>query len=282
MAARGRDLEDRVALVVGAGMPGAIGAAAARALGEAGAKLTIADLPTSKLAEVAKSLRDDGFEVASAEVDVVDEALVKAMVDAAFERYGRLDVIVNLMAATNILHLDREVIGMDIEVWNQQFAVNVRGPMLVCKHALPLMIAQGGGSIVNVSSGQSIRGDAQGPAYAASKAAMNALTRSIATMYGDRGIRCNTIVTGVIATTLMKAIVSPEMARLYEDCSLLGRLGEPEDMADLVVFLASNRSAYITAQTIQCDGGILDNVPVRAGMRAMEKEARALRADNRI
>lgn len=276
MAARGRDLEGKAALVVGCGVPGGIGAASARALAEAGAKVTLADLASTNLEAVAGALKADGYEVASITVDVAQEASVQAMVAFAATTWGRLDAVVNVAAATNLVHLDGGVTEMDVAIWDQTFAVNARGPMLVCKHAIPVMLEGNGGAIVNISSGQSIRGDSHETAYAASKAAMNSLTRSVATIYGERGIRCNTISTGVIATTLMKQVVPPAMEALIVDCTLTGRLGTPENMADLVVFLASDRSANITAQTIQCDGGMLDVVPVRAGLKRLAADAQHL------
>jgi NAD(P)-dependent dehydrogenase (short-subunit alcohol dehydrogenase family) len=149
--------------------------------------------------------------------------------------------------------------------------------MLTCKHVLPVMLEQRRGSIVNISSGQSLRGDLMNPAYAASKAGMNSLTRSIAVIYGKQGIRANTVVTGVIQTTLMKQVVPPVMAQVIEDAVLTPGLGEPVDIAELVVFLASDRSRYISGQAIPVDGGILQQVPVVPAVRKLTAESAHLR-----
>src|SRR5271167_3955061 len=184
------DLEGRVSLVVGAGVPGGIGEACSRALAEAGSKVVLADLPGTQLAEVAGYLEGT---VAYHEVDITDEASVEELIAYTVATFGRLDVLDNNAAATALTPLDRDVHSMTTDVWDRTFAVNIRGPMLTCKHAIPIFIDQGAGTIINVSSGQSLRGDDFNPGYSASKAALNALTRSIAVHYGKQNIRCNAV-----------------------------------------------------------------------------------------
>jgi NAD(P)-dependent dehydrogenase (short-subunit alcohol dehydrogenase family) len=169
------------------------------------------------------------------------------------------------------------VTDMEAAVWDQMFAVNVRGAMFVCKYAIPAMLTGSGGAIVNISAGKALRGDVDTTAYSASKAALNALTRSVATIYGERGIRCNAIASGPISTELVNSIVPAATAEIIRDCTLLGELGVPEDIANLAVFLVSKRSKFITAQVIQCDGGTFDHNPVRYGLRKLSIEDRALR-----
>jgi NAD(P)-dependent dehydrogenase (short-subunit alcohol dehydrogenase family) len=141
--------------------------------------------------------------------------------------------------------------------------------MLMCKHVIPVMVQQGGGSIINISSGKSLQGDIDQGAYSAAKSAVNSLTRSIATMYGKQGIRCNTISPGVIQTALMRAVVPPGMAELARSNVLVPELGQPSDIADLVVFLASDRAGYLTGQLFPVDGGWSQHVPSLTGTRAM-------------
>ena len=136
--------------------------------------------------------------------------------------------------------------------------------------------AGSGGAIVNISAGKALRGDVDTTAYSASKAALNALTRSVATIYGERSIRCNAIAPGPILTELVNSIVPPTMAKIIRDCTLLGELGVPEDIANLAVFLVSKRSKFIAAQVIQCDGGTFDYNPVRYGIRNCRLETRRL------
>ncbi len=220
---------------------------------------------------------EHGHRVLTQAVDLVSENSVEELVGFAQKSLGRLDAVVNAAAATNLLNRDRGVTDMEASVWDQMFAVNVRGAMFICKYAIPAMLAGSGGAIVNISAGKALRGDVDTTAYSASKAALNALTRSVATIYGERGIRCNAIAPGPILTELVNSIVPPAVAKMIRDCTLLGELGVPEDIANLAVFLVSKRSKFITAQVIQCDGGTFDHNPVRYGLRKLSIEDKALR-----
>jgi NAD(P)-dependent dehydrogenase (short-subunit alcohol dehydrogenase family) len=269
MTTRARDLDGKVSLVVGCGMSGGIGAVVARTVAEAGAQVALADLAATKLEEVSQGLTALGYAVSTCPVDLTAEESVRDLVSFVMRTFGRLDSLINVAAATNLIPRDRGVTDMDPDLWDRMFAVNARGAMLLCKHAVPAMIEHGGGSIVHVSAGRGLRGDVEATAYSASKAALNSLTRSVATIYGERGVRCNAIAPGPIATDLFKAVVPSAMVELIKDCTLLGRLGRSEDIADLAVFLASDRSSFITAQIVQCDGGTLDHLPTRYGLRKL-------------
>jgi NAD(P)-dependent dehydrogenase (short-subunit alcohol dehydrogenase family) len=278
MQARSDDLKDMVVLVVGCGTPGGIGAAIAQALADAGAALVLADLATSKLVAVGQKVVEQGHRVLTQAVDLVSEDSVEELVSFVQKSFGRLDAVVNAAAATNLMSRDRGVTDMEAAVWDQMFAVNVRGAMFVCKHAIPAMLTGSGGAIVHISAGKALRGEVDTTAYSASKAALNALTRSVATIYGERGIRCNAIAPGPIVTELVNSIVPPVVAEIIRDCTLLGELGDPEDIANLAVFLVSKQSKFITAQVIQCDGGTFDYNPVRYGLRKLSIEDQALRS----
>lgn len=264
MADRAKDLEGKVAIVTGAGIPGAIGAVTAEALAEAGAKVVLADIAGMPLADVAADLRSKGHAVACQIADMRDEDSIRGLIAFTVGEFGRLDVIDNNAAATHLVPHDRDILSMTGALWDDTMAINLRGPMFMCKHGIPEMLKVGGGAIVNISSGHSLAGDVRGPAYAVSKAALNHLTVAVATLYGSQGVRCNTVINGLIATPLMKAAVPAERAQAIRSHCLVPRLGEPIDIANLVVFLASDRAAYITAQMLPVDGGYLAHMPIYA------------------
>lgn len=259
-------LDGKVAIVTGAA--GAIGSETVRALGEAGARVVMTDLADSRLEEVASGLRASGFDVAHLAADITDEEGVRAVVAVAMERFGRLDVLDNNAGATGQWAKDGDVADLSLEFWNRMIAVNATGPMLLCKHALPHMVAGGGGSVVNISSGQSLSGDTGNFAYAAGKAALNAMTRHIATSYGPRGVRCNAIAAGLIVPPGAEGRLPSEVQDIFVGGCLVERLGTPRDIANAVVFLASDLSAYITGQVIAVDGGFLAHLPTVRDMRA--------------
>lgn len=268
MSERTRDLRDRVAIVTGAGSEGGIGECTARLLAEAGARVVLADLPNSNLDKTTAALIKDGFEAAQCVTDIADERSVESLIRFTRQKYGRLDILDN-NAASQGQPQDREVASMPVELWDHIMAVNARGTMLACKHALPLMIAGGGGSIINISSGTSTAGDFFATAYAASKGAINTFTRYVATQYGPQGIRCNALVLGLIATPVLKATMPEPLREIFRDNKLAGRLGEPRDVAEMVVFLASDRSRFVTGQLLPVDGGFYAHTPTSAPVKAL-------------
>jgi NAD(P)-dependent dehydrogenase (short-subunit alcohol dehydrogenase family) len=266
------ELRGKVAVVTGSGDPGGIGAATARALADAGARIVVADLPTSSAAEVAETLRADGFEAAHCHVDISEESTVEELMRFTLDRFGSLDVLDNNAASNHLVPLDRDLLSMTVDVWDRMFAVIARGTMLMCKHAVPIMLEQQKGSIINISSGKSLAGDVSEAAYSAAKSAVNSLTRTVATMFGKGGVRCNTVSPGVIQTELMRAVVPPAQADLIRKNNLVPELGWPQDIANLVVFLASDRSSYISGQLIPVDGGFSAHLPSLAGAQELGSE----------
>lgn len=261
------ELAGLVAVVTGA--TGGIGSETALALAEAGAAVVLADLPGTPLSDLADQLVGKGHRAAAHPVDIADETSVRALMAFIKDRFGRLDVVDNNAAATTFTGQDVDVSTMAVEVWDTVMAVNARGTMLMCKHALPILEAGGGGSIVNISSGASLAGDMSNIAYAASKAAVNALTRSIATGWGGRGVRCNAIAPGLVATPALEAAMPPPFQETFLASSLVPRFGQPRDIADMVVFLASDRSSWITGQVFPVDGGFTAHLPHVAGVKAL-------------
>lgn len=266
-------LTGKVALVTGAA--GGIGAETALALCEQGARVVLTDLKADGLQEVVERLKGQGHEVAGKGGDLLDEAEIRAVVAFAADTFGGLDILDNNAGATGFSSRDMDVAEMPVELWDQVQGINSRGPMLFCKHALPLMLARGGGSIVNISSGQALSGDISNIAYAAGKSALNALTRHLATAYGPRGIRVNAVAPGLIVAPGTEGRLPKRVQALFIAHSLVPRLGTPRDIANMVVFLASDLSSFITGQVISVDGGILAHIPTVVEMRELIAELRA-------
>ena len=187
---------------------------------------------------------------------------MKATIKATVARFGRLDVLHNNAALTesDFLSRDTQVTELSLEVWERTMAVNLRSQMLMCKHAIPEMVRDGGGSIINMSSGASLKGDRTRTAYGVSKAGVNTLTMYVATSHGKQGVRVNTIVPGLIITDAVRAHLTEPMLAGLGRATLTPYVGEPDDVANLVVFLASDESRYITGQMIAIDGGMSAHV----------------------
>jgi NAD(P)-dependent dehydrogenase (short-subunit alcohol dehydrogenase family) len=253
-------LKGKVAIVTGAGGVGNIGAQTARMLAESGARVVLADLNDTELETTTTALSAAGLDVCCHATDISDEGSVEALIRFTQDRYGRLDVLDN-NAASQGQPEDGEITSLSVELWDHIMGVNARGTMLMCKHALPLMISGGGGSIINISSGTSTAGDFFAPAYAASKGAINTLTRYVATQYGSKGIRCNALVLGLIETPKLQAVMPPPLREVFRENKLVQRLGSALDVAQMVTFLASDLSAFITGQLLPVDGGFYAHTP---------------------
>ena len=251
-------LQGKVAFISGGA--GAIGSATARRLAQDGARVVIGDLPSSNVHQVAEGFQQQGLEVAAQELDLEQEVSIRAAVELIARKYGRLDILDN-NAALKGLKEDRGVISMPSDLWDRVMAVNARGTMLMCKYALPVMIAGGGGSIVNISSGTSVAGDQYATAYAVSKGAINTLTYYVAAQHGHQGIRCNGLLVGSVVTPAMQRVLPEAMRDVLLAHKLVGRLGQPQDIAEVVAFLASDRSAWITGQLWSIDGGFFAHIP---------------------
>jgi NAD(P)-dependent dehydrogenase (short-subunit alcohol dehydrogenase family) len=249
-------LIDRVAIVTGGG--GGIGGATARALTREGASVVVVDIDEEAAQQVAGSIAETGGSAFAIKADLSEESQVVSVIEAAMSTYGRLDVLHNNAALTDSDFLDRDTAVPDLalEVWERTMAVNLRSQMLTCKHAVPQMIVGGGGSIINMSSGASLKGDQTRTAYGVSKAGVNALTMYVATSHGKMRIRANTIVPGLIITPAVRAHLDEKILASLGKATLTPYLGQPDDIADLVVFLASDESRYITGQMIAIDGGM--------------------------
>jgi NAD(P)-dependent dehydrogenase (short-subunit alcohol dehydrogenase family) len=263
-------LQGKVAFISGGA--GAIGAATARRLASDGVRVVIGDLPQSNVHEVARSFQDEGLDVVPLELDIEQEASIRTAIESIARNYGRLDILDN-NAALKGLKDDRGVLGMSTELWDRVMTVNARGTMLMCKYALPVMVAGGGGSIINISSGTSVAGDQYATAYAVSKGAINTLTYYVAAQHGFQGIRCNGLIVGSVVTPAMQRVLPEAMREILRSHKLTGRLGQPQDIAEVVAFLASDRSSWITGQLWSIDGGFFAHVPTMPQFAQLQKDS---------
>jgi NAD(P)-dependent dehydrogenase (short-subunit alcohol dehydrogenase family) len=257
-------LQGRVAMVTGSAS--GIGRATVLRLAAEGASVAVVDLDGTGAGQVVAEIEDVGGQAVAVTADVRTEAAVADAVASTARRFGRLDILHNNAAilAPTLFNRDADLVGMDASVWDTTLEVNLRGVMFGCKHALPVMLDQGSGTIVNTSSASALAGETLRPAYSSSKAAIIALTRSVATIYGRQGIRCNTILPGVIVSAENQTRMSPRMVDIWEGNCLVPRLGRPEDVAAVVAFLASDDAAYVTGQAIVIDGGMSAHQPTFA------------------
>src|SRR5580704_5776133 len=253
-------LAGKVAIVTGGG--GGIGGGTARVLAREGAAVLVVDINESAASAVVGEIEDAGGTAASFEADLSAEDQVIATVGAATARFGRLDIVHNNAALTDsdFLSADTAVTDLSVEVWERTMQVNLRSQMLMCKHVVPIMVGGGGGSIINMSSGASMKGDRTRTAYGVSKAGVNALTMYVATSHGKLGIRVNAILPGLVITDAVRAHLTDAIVSSLGKATLTPSVGQPEDIADVVVFLASDESRYITGQMIAVDGGMSAHV----------------------
>jgi NAD(P)-dependent dehydrogenase (short-subunit alcohol dehydrogenase family) len=270
------DLKDRVAVVTGAGRKGGIGEAVARRLARDGAHVVVGDLCASpsdlphagsgqweELCAIANEIESLGVQTLPVRIDVTDAASVQAMVAGIKSAFGRLDILVNNAGA---VIGPAPVVQMAEEAWRRTMEINATGTFLCCKLALPLMIEGGqGGRVINMSSLAAERPKPYASAYAASKAAVVALTRSLAQEVAEFGITVNAVLPGDVDTALkqwalqLEALVTDQAYDAVMAAAVakvpLGRFAEPSDVAHLVAFLASDEASFITGQAYNLTGG---------------------------
>jgi NAD(P)-dependent dehydrogenase (short-subunit alcohol dehydrogenase family) len=254
----GMELADKVMIVTGAA--GNLGSSCAREAARQGAKVVAVDLPNSALDRIIGEIRDAGGEAVAHRGDVSEEQDVIAIVETARREYGGIDALANVAAAMSEIEKDWNLETIDIASWDRAMAVNLRGSMLCAKYAIPSMLARGGGAIVNFGSTAGIRGDEGLFAYSTSKAGLLGFTLALAASYGKRGIRCNAVSPGSVWTDATKAGLGDKLDLMARTRST-ARLGIPEDIGHTVVFLCSDKAAYITGQNIVVDGGGTSHQP---------------------
>ncbi len=249
-------VEGKVALVTGAAM--GIGRAAAKLLAAEGAKVAVTDIQEEDCREAAEEIRESGGEARAWPLDVSQEDQVRQVIGEIAEEYGGLDILVN---NAGISGANRPTHELEQEEWEKVMAVNVRGVFLCTKHAIPLLIEQGGGSVINLSSIYGIVGAQDVPPYHASKGAVRIMSKTDAVQYGSRGVRVNSLHPGYIWTPMVEDFLKKqgqdleEGRKALEELHPIGRIGKPEEIANAILYLASDESSFMTGAELVVDGG---------------------------
>ena len=247
-------LAGKVALITGAG--GGQGRAAALMFAKEGARVVVSDVKIDGGNETVQMVREAGGQAEFIASDVSKAVQVEAAVQCAVKTYGALHIMYNNAA---VLHRrDAPVTTLDEEVWHQVLDINLKGIFLGCKFAVPAIIAAGGGSIINTSSLAGLLGVGNVHAYTAAKGGVISLTRAVAMSYAKDKVRCNVICPGAVDTPMMAHVLHSENRRLregYERGHPIGRVGTPEDIAAMALYLASDESSWVTGSVFTIDGG---------------------------
>jgi NAD(P)-dependent dehydrogenase (short-subunit alcohol dehydrogenase family) len=241
--------ENKVAMVTGGGS--GIGAAMARRFAEEGATVVVADLDEKAAGKVASAIEKDGGTAVAVRQDVGDPESVEKSVDFAVQKFGRLDVAVNNAGITGDLSPTADY---SLEGWDKVIAVNLSGVFYGMKYQIPAMLRLGGGSIVNIASILGSVGARDSAGYNAAKHGVVGLTKTAALEYSSEGVRVNAIGPGYIETPLLNALDS-EVHDGLVDLHPIGRLGKPEEVAELALFLASDRASFVNGSYHLVDGG---------------------------
>ena len=256
-------LDGKVAIITGGA--GGIGAATAQLMTLRGARVAIADIDMPRAQAVAAGIPD----ALVLHLDLEDEASIEAMMAQTVAHFGRLDILHNNAAllGPDIAQQDGNIEHMATALWDRTYRVNVRGTMIACRAALPHLRASKG-NIVNTVSSLALQGHMIQAAYSSSKAAIIQMTRAIAASHGRMGVRCNAVAPGMTMTPALKEAFPPALRQVVEDETLRDQLGDPQDIAEAVAFLASDAARNITGHTVECDGGGTSHVPGLGGFRA--------------
>jgi NAD(P)-dependent dehydrogenase (short-subunit alcohol dehydrogenase family) len=247
-------LDDKVAVITGG--TGAMGLATARRFVAAGAKVVLADISPAG-GQAVDQLRQDGGDAVFVQADVTSPHDVQQLMAEARSWAGRIDVLFNNAGIGP--PTEKIVTEMPEEVWDQVLAVNLTGVFLCCKYGIPYLVERGGGSVINTASIAGLRANTTLPstAYTVSKAGVIALTKQCAVDYAKYHVRVNAVCPGPIDTPIIAPFMSdPEVKERFSSKVPLGRIGEPTDVASLVLFLASEESSWITGSAVVIDGGI--------------------------
>ena len=246
-------LENKVAIVTGAGS--GMGKAIAGLFAKEGAKVIASDINETGVKDLIASSGDIAGEIVFSQTDVSNRNQVETMIDLAVNKYGKLDVLVNNAGVLDKMYSVTEV---EDEFWDKVMSININSVMYACRKAIPIMMKHGGGSIINTASVGGLFGCRAGAAYTASKFAVVGLTKNIGFMYAKEGIRCNAICPGSIITNIAAGLSNASefgIARSGAGVPLSPRMGQPEEIANTALFLASDESSFINGTTVTVDGG---------------------------
>jgi NAD(P)-dependent dehydrogenase (short-subunit alcohol dehydrogenase family) len=248
----GRDFEGRVALVTGGGS--GLGQAAARQLAGRGARIVVADVNDDGGEATVAGITGDGGEAVYRHTDVTDEAEVEAVVALAVDTFGRLDCALNNAGMTGP---SKQTADYTLEEWNTVVGLNLTSVFLCMKHEIPRMVEQGGGAIVNTSSGAGLMGFPGLPAYVATKHGVIGLTRGAALEYVKSNVRVNCVCPGSTRTPMLEGFMGGDerMERQMERGQAIGRLARPEEIAEAVVWLCSDAASFMVGHALVVDGG---------------------------
>ena len=257
-------LAGKVALVTGAGS--GIGRATALALAAKGAKVGVGDINDETAAETVDLIAAKGGEAFAITIDICSEDAIQSAIESVARDHSRLDILHNnaAYAPPSVLANDLDILQIPTEDWDGVMQGTLRGTMLCCRYGVLEMLKTGGGSIINTSSMYGLSAFNQMPAYCVSKAGINMLTEHVAAVFGRKGIRCNAVAPSMIPTPMLEAAIPAEFIAINADSTSVGYLGEPEDVAQAVVWLASDEARYITGQIIRVDGGTTAHLPTYA------------------
>lgn len=249
-------LQGKVAIITGAG--GGQGLAAARIFAREGAKVVVAEWDQELGEAAATELRRAGHDALFVKTDVSREEDVASMVEQTVARHGRIDVLFNNAGVGYGAGFKLgSILETPLADWNRNLAVNLNGAYLCSRHAVPHMIRQRAGSVVHNASMNGLVGNpGTSDAYTAAKGGVVALTRTMAADLGKHGVRVNCVCPGPIDTPMLApALKNPDRVRHYQEKTLLGRVGTPEEVANVALFLASDEASYVTGAVIPVDGG---------------------------
>lgn len=257
----------KVAILTGAA--GTLGSETARLLASEGAKLVLNDI-APRVNDLAEEIRASGYEAVAHVGSVDKEDDVEAMVGLAIEKFGRLDVLWNNAGpvSNDFVFKDSHVTEMTVDYFVETFRGHVGAAFLCSQKAIPEMIKAGGGSIINTSSSAAFGGDFVLCAYSVAKMAMITLAQSIATAYGQYNIRCNAVAPGLVLGR-SSGVMSESAINVVQGSQMLNRAGEPIDIGNAVLFLASDESRWFTGQYMAVDGGLTGHQPTLATRRGM-------------
>lgn len=253
--------KEKVVIVTGAAS--GIGEATTRRITSEGGAVVMADFARERNEALAQKLKAGKADVFPVYFSAEEVESCRQLVETALERYGRIDVLVNNVGGTD-LQRDKAIEQVDLAFFDQAFHINVRSAVCLSQLVIPAMQRQKGGCIVNMASIGGVTGDFRGTFYGAAKAALINLTRYTATQTGKYNIRCNAVAPGLVLTPAALKNLPEETRRIFERHNALPYLGEPQDIASVVAFLASEDARYLTGQTLIVDGGLTIHNPTVA------------------
>lgn len=245
-------LKEKIIVITGAGQ--GIGAAYARKFCEEGAKVVIADINAEKSQALAEEILAKGFESFALEIDVSKEADAERLAQKTLERFGRIDVLVNNAAIFSTIET-KPIEKISLDEWERLMSVNLRGMFLCTRAVIPQMKAQKKGKIVNISSATVFMGKPYYIHYVASKAGVIGFTRALAREVGEWNIQVNCLTPGYTETEIPRATTTPEQKKAIVSHQCIKRIGTPDDLLGIMVFLASDESNFMSGQTVNVDGG---------------------------